>query len=217
MGFERLCLRSGEDFRELLHFFHSSHVNMYLSLPLLLLKQNYNVPDVVNSMNMPVLPLALLLVSWQQDNNKPSFENTRWQILTAESSPFLPWVSSTENKICHSNRPKLHSSLMTAKHLQKTSQITCNGKPPHTSIGWQEATTWVPTAASRPSPPPGRGMAAETGTVLTPRMVLAAQWQQLSPSQQSCPSAACLLHCEAAVVRAQQESLPYNCRKTRST
>lgn len=63
MGFERLCLRSGEDCRELLHFFHSSHVNMYLRLPLLLLKQNYNVPDVVNSMNMPVLPLALLLVS----------------------------------------------------------------------------------------------------------------------------------------------------------
>lgn len=159
MGFERLCSRSEADFRELLYFFP------ILSLHQLFLKQNYNVPDVANTMKM--LPSALLLLLLHDKKTTISTCLNTQEINTdCQKVPSPPPKSSTENKIHHSIRPNLHSQCTNTEHLQKRFPSPLQWQAPTLHIGcrWREATPQVPTAASRPPPPPGWAMAAEIAT-----------------------------------------------------
>lgn len=102
------------------YFFHSSHVNMYFRLHLLFLKQNHNVPGVVNSMRKQMPPLSLSFISFTTTNKTTvssclKTQDKKYPVL--KKFPFS-WVFNTEKTI-HSKRANLISSLTTAKHIVK--------------------------------------------------------------------------------------------------
>lgn len=137
MGFERLCSRSEADFRELLYFFP------ILSLHQLFLKQNYNVPDVANTMKM--LPSALLLLLLHDKKTTISTCLNTQEINTdCQKVPSPPPKSSTENKSHHSIRPNLHSQCTNTEHLQKRFPSPLQQQAPTLQH-------WLPLARSHPT------------------------------------------------------------------